>query len=96
MGANEAVVSRNADEMKTHAFSFDFILDTVSAQHDIDQYIQLLGIGGNLTLVGGVTKPQSLSSFGLIFGKGLGRSQSPSRRWLSKPRHRHPVTGFFM
>jgi uncharacterized zinc-type alcohol dehydrogenase-like protein len=68
LGANEVVVSRNADEMKKHAFSFDFILDTVSAQHDIDQYIYLLGLGGNLTLVGGVTKPQSLSSFGLIFG----------------------------
>ena len=36
LGANEVVVSRNADEMKKHAFSFDFILDTVSAQHDID------------------------------------------------------------
>jgi uncharacterized zinc-type alcohol dehydrogenase-like protein len=68
LGANEVVVSRNADEMKKHAFSFDFILDTVSAQHDIDQYITLLGLGGNLTLVGGVAKPQSLSSFGLIFG----------------------------
>ena len=68
LGANEVVVSRNADEMKKHAFSFDFILDTVSAHHDIDQYIHLLGLGGNHTLVGGVTKPQSLSSFGLIFG----------------------------
>ena len=68
LGANEVVVSRNADEMKKHAFSFDFILDTVSAQHDIDQYIHLLGLGGNLTLVGGVAKPLSLSSFGLIFG----------------------------
>src|SRR5271166_4383074 len=68
LGANEVVVSRNADEMKKHAFSFDFILDTVSAQHDIDQYIQLLGLGGNLTLVGGLAKPLSLSSFGLIFG----------------------------
>jgi uncharacterized zinc-type alcohol dehydrogenase-like protein len=68
LGAHEVVMSRNADEMKKHASSFDFILDTVSAEHDIDQYIQLLAIGGNLTLVGGVTKPLPLSSFGLIFG----------------------------
>lgn len=68
LGAHEVVMSRNADEMKKHAFSFDFILDTVSAQHDINQYINLLGIDGNLTLVGGVAKPLSLASFGLIFG----------------------------
>ncbi len=68
LGAQEVVISREANQMKKHAFSFDFILDTVSAQHDINQYINLLGIDGNLTLVGGVTKPQALSSFGLIFG----------------------------
>lgn len=68
LGAHEVVMSRNADEMKKHVFSFDFILDTVSAQHDINQYINLLGIDGNLTLVGGVVKPLSLSSFGLLFG----------------------------
>ena len=68
LGAQEVVISRGANQMKKHAFSFDFILDTVSAQHDINQYINLLGIDGNLTLVGGVTKPQALSSFGLIFG----------------------------
>ena len=68
LGAQEVVISRDANQMQKHAFSFDFILDTVSAQHDINQYINLLGIDGNLTLVGGVTKPQALSSFGLIFG----------------------------
>ncbi|MGO9110218.1 MAG: NAD(P)-dependent alcohol dehydrogenase [Thermoguttaceae bacterium] len=68
LGAQEVVISRDANQMKKHAFSFDFILDTVSAQHDINQYINLLGLDGNLTLVGGVTKPQALSSFGLIFG----------------------------
>lgn len=68
LGAHEVVLSRNADEMKKHLFSFDFILDTVSAEHDINQYINLLAVDGNLTLVGGVTKPLALSSFGLIFG----------------------------
>jgi alcohol dehydrogenase (NADP+) len=68
LGAQEVVISRDANQMKRHAFSFDFILDTVSAQHDINQYINLLGLDGNLTLVGGVAKPLALSSFGLIFG----------------------------
>jgi len=68
LGAHEVVISKNADEMNKHAASFDFILDTVSAPHDINQYVALLGIGGNLTLVGAPDKPLPLSSFGLIFG----------------------------
>jgi len=52
LGADEVVVSRNSDEMKKHAGSFDFILDAVSADHDINAYINLLGVDGNLTLVG--------------------------------------------
>src|SRR6266480_2431822 len=51
LGADEVVVSRNADEMKKHTGSFDFILDAVSADHDINAYINLLGVNGNLTLV---------------------------------------------
>ena len=69
LGAHEVVISRNTDEMKKHANSFDFILDTVSAQHDINAYINLLRIDGNLTLVGAPEKPLSLSSFSLIFGR---------------------------
>ena len=42
LGAHEVVISRNADEMKKHAGSFDFILDTVSAEHDINAYLNLL------------------------------------------------------
>ena len=52
LGADEVVVSRNANEMQKHAGSFDFILDTVSADHDINAYLNLLGRDGNLTLVG--------------------------------------------
>ena len=66
LGADEVVVSRNADEMKKHAGSFDFILDAVSADHDINAYINLLGIDGNLTLVGAPAKPLSVPAFGLI------------------------------
>lgn len=68
LGAHEVVVSRNADEMKKHAGSFDFILDTVSADHDINQYLNLLRLDGNLTLVGAPPKPLALSSFALILG----------------------------
>src|SRR5947209_15742047 len=69
LGANEVVISRNADEMQKHAGSFDFILDTVSANHDINAYINLLGVNGNLTLVGAPEKPLAMSAFGLIMGR---------------------------
>jgi uncharacterized zinc-type alcohol dehydrogenase-like protein len=69
LGADEVVVSRNADEMQAHAGSFDFILDTVSAEHDINAYLNLLGLEGNLTLVGAPEKPLALSAFSLIFGR---------------------------
>ena len=69
LGADEVVVSRNAGEMKKHAGSFDFILDAVSADHDIDAYIQLLRRDGNITLVGAPEKPLGVSAFGLIMGR---------------------------
>lgn len=52
LGADEVVVSRNQDEMAAHANSFDFILDTVAASHDLDAFTVLLKRGGTLTLVG--------------------------------------------
>src|SRR5436190_22032775 len=66
IGADELVVSKNADEMQKHAGSFDFILDAVSADHDINAYINLLGVDGNLTLVGAPAKPLSVAAFNLI------------------------------
>jgi uncharacterized zinc-type alcohol dehydrogenase-like protein len=69
LGANEVVVSRNADEMAKHAGSFDFILDAVSADHDINAYIQLLRRDGNITLVGAPEKPLAVAAFGLLFGR---------------------------
>ena len=69
LGADEVVISRNADEMKKHAGSFDFILDAVSAEHDINAYINLLGRDGNLTLVGAPAKPLGVSAFSLIMGR---------------------------
>ena len=81
LGAHEVVVSRDTKEMKKHAGTFDFILDTVAADHDINQYLYLLGLDGNLTLVGAPPQPLTLSSFALIFGR---RSVSGSKHW------RHP------
>jgi uncharacterized zinc-type alcohol dehydrogenase-like protein len=68
LGADEVVVSRDAGEMKKHAGSFDFILDAVSADHDINAYLNLLGLDGNLTLVGAPAKPLGVSAFALIAG----------------------------
>jgi uncharacterized zinc-type alcohol dehydrogenase-like protein len=69
LGADEVVVSRNANEMKKHAGSFDFILDAVAADHDINAYINLLGRDGNITLVGAPEKPLAVAAFGLIMGR---------------------------
>jgi uncharacterized zinc-type alcohol dehydrogenase-like protein len=69
LGADEVVVSRNGDEMHKHAGSFDFILDAVSAEHDINAYINMLGRDGNITLVGAPEKPFAVAGFGLLFGR---------------------------
>lgn len=69
LGADEVVVSRNMDEMQQHAGSFDFILDTVSAEHDVDAYLNLLRLDGNLTLVGASPTKLSVAAFSLIMGR---------------------------
>jgi uncharacterized zinc-type alcohol dehydrogenase-like protein len=69
LGADEVVISKNVDEMQKHAGSFDFILDAVSADHDINAYIQLLRRDGNITLVGAPEKPLAVNAFGLLFGR---------------------------
>jgi uncharacterized zinc-type alcohol dehydrogenase-like protein len=69
LGADEVVVSRNADEMKKHTGSLDFILDAISAEHDINAYLNLLRRDGSLTLVGAPAKPLGVSAFSLIMGR---------------------------
>jgi uncharacterized zinc-type alcohol dehydrogenase-like protein len=69
LGGDEVVISRNADEMQKHAGSFDFILDAVSADHDINAYLNLLRRDGTLTLVGAPEKPLAVAAFGLIMGR---------------------------
>jgi uncharacterized zinc-type alcohol dehydrogenase-like protein len=67
LGADEVVVSRNAAEMQKHAGSFDFILDTVSAVHDVNVYLDLLKRDGTMTLVGAPETPLPVGVFGLLF-----------------------------
>ncbi len=69
LGASEVVVSTDAAEMGKQAWSFDFILDTVSGQHDLNAYVNLLKRNGTMTLVGAPETPTPVSAFGLLFGR---------------------------
>ena len=69
LGADEVVVSSNTNEMRKHVGSFDFIIDTVSAKHDINAYLQLLRPDGNLTLVGAPDSPHEVSAMSLLFNR---------------------------
>jgi uncharacterized zinc-type alcohol dehydrogenase-like protein len=66
LGADEVVLSKDANEMAKHAGSFDFILDAVAAQHDINAYINMLARDGNITMVGAPDRPLPVGVFGLI------------------------------
>jgi len=66
LGADEVVNSRNAEEMQKHAASFDFILDTASADHDLNPYLQLLKLDGTMTLVGAPEKPAAVAAFNFL------------------------------
>lgn len=67
LGAQEVVVSKNQSEMDKHLNSFDFILDTVSAQHDINAYLALLKRDATLVLVGAPPEPVGVQAFSLVF-----------------------------
>jgi uncharacterized zinc-type alcohol dehydrogenase-like protein len=67
LGADEVVLSRDANEMNKHAGSFDFILDAVAAPHDLNAYINMLARDGNLTMVGAPDAPLPIAVIGLIF-----------------------------
>jgi uncharacterized zinc-type alcohol dehydrogenase-like protein len=69
LGADEVVISKDANAMAKHAGSFDFILDAVSADHDINALLGLLRRDGNLTLVGAPEKPLQVAAFNLLFGR---------------------------
>lgn len=68
LGANEVVISKNADEMAAHANSFDFILNCIAAPHNLDAYLSLLKRDATMTLVGAPAEPHpSPDVFNLIF-----------------------------
>lgn len=66
LGADEVVLSKNADQMNAHATSFDFILDAVSAEHDINAYLNLLKADCAMVLVGAPEKPMAIAAFPLL------------------------------
>ena len=67
LGADEVVISKNADEMLKHAGTFDFILDTVSAEHNVGAYLDLLKLDGTLTMVGASPTPLPVPVGSLLF-----------------------------
>jgi uncharacterized zinc-type alcohol dehydrogenase-like protein len=66
LGADEVVISKDADAMAKHAGSFDFILDCVSAPHDVNAYLNLLRLDGAMCLVGLPEQPVQISPFAII------------------------------
>jgi uncharacterized zinc-type alcohol dehydrogenase-like protein len=69
LGADEVIMSRDPADMEKHAGTFDFILDTVSAEHDLKSYFNLLARDGNITLVGAPPRPLNVAAFSLIGGR---------------------------
>jgi uncharacterized zinc-type alcohol dehydrogenase-like protein len=69
LGADEVVLSKDRAAMKKQNGSFDFIIDTVSAEHDVAAELNLLKVNGVLTLVGAPPKPMSIPAMGLLFGR---------------------------
>jgi uncharacterized zinc-type alcohol dehydrogenase-like protein len=69
LGAHEVVNSRSDAEMQKHANTFDYILDTIPAKHDINAYINLLKQDGMLHFVGAPSEPVPLAIPGLLFGR---------------------------
>jgi uncharacterized zinc-type alcohol dehydrogenase-like protein len=78
LGASEVVISKNEAEMQKHAGSFDFILDAVSADHNVDAYLNLVKRNGTMVLVGAPEKPLPVGAFSLLLnrrrlaGSGIG------------------------
>jgi uncharacterized zinc-type alcohol dehydrogenase-like protein len=66
LGADEVVLSKDKEQMKEYAGKLDFVLDAVSAKHDINAYLKLLGVDGTLTLVGAPELPLPVAAFSLI------------------------------
>ena len=66
LGADEVVVTKDASALAKHAGSFDFILDCVSAPHDVNQFLNLLRLNGTLCQVGLPESPVSITAFSIV------------------------------
>ncbi len=66
LGADDVIISKNADEMAKHHQKFDFVIDTVSAKHDLGSYLNLLKRDGVLAMVGAPPEPVPVEVFNLI------------------------------
>jgi len=69
LGADEVILSTDPEQMARHAGTFDFLLDCVSADHDINAYLNLLAVDGTITLVGAPENPMPVAAFPLIMGR---------------------------
>jgi len=69
LGAHHFVVTSDAEQLKAVAGTFDFILDTVSADHDLNVYLGLLKTNGTHVCVGVPTKPAEIAAFSIIGGR---------------------------
>jgi len=69
LGADEVVITKHAEELQKYAGSFNFILDCVSADHDVNSYLTLLRRDGTLCLVGAPEKPWPVAAFNLLVGR---------------------------
>jgi uncharacterized zinc-type alcohol dehydrogenase-like protein len=69
LGADDVIISKNDDEMKTHKNSFDFILNTVPIKHDINPYLNLLKIDATMCMVGAIEPLEPMHGGSLIMGR---------------------------
>ena len=69
LGATDLIVSRDEDAMAAHNGTFDFILNTVAASHNLDQFLMLLKRDGTMTLVGVPEEPHPSPSVGALVFK---------------------------
>ena len=86
LGADGVVVFPNTEEMKKHAGSLDFILDTVSADHDINANLNLLSRDGNITLVGAAPKPLGQAGVNTPAGPSTVQAAKPATQTSVAPK----------
>lgn len=69
LGADEVLISKDEQQMKDHAGSFDFLLNTIPVGHDMNPYVSLLKRDATMVLVGAVEPLESLHGGGIIMGR---------------------------